>query len=177
MHPSFLAVSGPHLQFPLHALTPSPRLLPHNRPCRAVIQYMPNFFFGALLLWFGIEISRDWLLLSFTKMTRIGGASSRGRCPTQRREPRLPTPGSLLGVSPITRLQSPSLGGAGGTHRAALRTRAPPRRRVRPAAGDVWRHHAVGAGGRHRCRHRACHALLCGCVRAVAGWGVGAAHP
>lgn len=36
-----------------------------------VIQYMPNFFFGALLLWFGIEISRDWLLLSFTKMTRI----------------------------------------------------------------------------------------------------------
>ncbi|KAL4859503.1 putative vacuolar membrane protein [Chlorella vulgaris] len=36
-----------------------------------VIQWMPNFFFGSLLLWFGIEISRDWLVLSFTKMTRI----------------------------------------------------------------------------------------------------------
>ncbi len=38
---------------------------------------MPNFFFGALLLWFGIEISRDWLLLSFTKMTRTGSCSPR----------------------------------------------------------------------------------------------------
>lgn len=38
---------------------------------------MPNFFFGALLLWFGIEISRDWLLLSFTKMTRTGACSPR----------------------------------------------------------------------------------------------------
>ena len=34
---------------------------------------MPNFFFGALLLWFGIEISRDWLVLSYSKMTRTGG--------------------------------------------------------------------------------------------------------
>ena len=38
----------------------------------AVIQYMPNFFFGALLLWFGIEITRDWLVMSFYKMTHIG---------------------------------------------------------------------------------------------------------
>ncbi|GAB4817875.1 hypothetical protein N2152v2_004921 [Parachlorella kessleri] len=35
----------------------------------SVVQYMPNFFYGALLLWFGIEISRDWLVLSFRKLT------------------------------------------------------------------------------------------------------------
>lgn len=34
-------------------------------------QYMPNFFFGALLVWFGVEISRDWLILSYFKLTRI----------------------------------------------------------------------------------------------------------
>lgn len=28
-------------------------------------QYMPNFYFGALLVWFGIEISKDWLVLSY----------------------------------------------------------------------------------------------------------------
>lgn len=28
----------------------------------SVVQYCPNFFFGALLLWFGVEISRDWLV-------------------------------------------------------------------------------------------------------------------
>ena len=32
---------------------------------------MPNFFFGALLVWFGVEISRDWLVLSYYKLTRI----------------------------------------------------------------------------------------------------------
>ncbi len=31
----------------------------------SVVQYMPNFFFGALLLWFGVDIVRDWLLLSY----------------------------------------------------------------------------------------------------------------
>lgn len=35
-------------------------------PCTSCeLQYMPNFFFGALLVWFGIEISRDWLILSY----------------------------------------------------------------------------------------------------------------
>lgn len=28
---------------------------------------------GALLIWFGVSISHDWLILSFTKMTRTGG--------------------------------------------------------------------------------------------------------
>ncbi|KAL6781953.1 hypothetical protein ACKKBF_B10080 [Auxenochlorella protothecoides x Auxenochlorella symbiontica] len=37
----------------------------------SIVQYMPNFFFGALLVWFGVEISRDWLFLSFYKLTRI----------------------------------------------------------------------------------------------------------
>lgn len=38
-------------------------------------QYLPNFFYGSLLLWFGIEISRDWLVLSYSKMTRTGALS------------------------------------------------------------------------------------------------------
>lgn len=33
------------------------------------LQYMPCFFFGALLVWFGVEISRDWLVLSYYKLT------------------------------------------------------------------------------------------------------------
>ncbi|GLI60655.1 hypothetical protein VaNZ11_002855 [Volvox africanus] len=36
----------------------------------SVVQYMPNFFFGALLVWFGIEISKDWLILSYRKLSR-----------------------------------------------------------------------------------------------------------
>ncbi|GFR39589.1 hypothetical protein Agub_g49, partial [Astrephomene gubernaculifera] len=36
----------------------------------SVVQYMPNFFFGALLVWFGIEIARDWLILSYKKLSR-----------------------------------------------------------------------------------------------------------
>ena len=38
----------------------------------SIVQFMPNFFFGALLLWFGIEISRDWLYLSYYKLTGKG---------------------------------------------------------------------------------------------------------
>eukprot|EP00887_Chlorella_sp_A99_P005390 scaffold1.g5390.t1 len=37
----------------------------------SVVQYMPNFFFGSLLVWFGVEISRDWLILSFKRLTRM----------------------------------------------------------------------------------------------------------
>lgn len=36
----------------------------------AVVQYLPNFFFGALLMVFGIEIAGDWLLRSYAKVTR-----------------------------------------------------------------------------------------------------------
>ncbi|GIL50885.1 hypothetical protein Vafri_6858 [Volvox africanus] len=36
----------------------------------SVVQYMPNFFFGALLVWFGVEISKDWLILSYRKLSR-----------------------------------------------------------------------------------------------------------
>ena len=28
------------------------------------VQYVPKFFFGALLLWFGVEIVKDWLFES-----------------------------------------------------------------------------------------------------------------
>ncbi len=28
------------------------------------IQFVPKFFFGALLLWFGYEIVQDWLIMS-----------------------------------------------------------------------------------------------------------------
>ncbi|KAF6261741.1 hypothetical protein COO60DRAFT_1699671 [Scenedesmus sp. NREL 46B-D3] len=35
-----------------------------------VVQYLPNFFFGALLMVFGIEIAGDWLLRSYAKVTR-----------------------------------------------------------------------------------------------------------
>ncbi len=37
------------------------------------VQYIPNFFQGSLLLWFGIEIAWDWLLLSYSKMTLMVG--------------------------------------------------------------------------------------------------------
>eukprot|EP00878_Enallax_costatus_P013193 GHUV01013790.1.p1 GENE.GHUV01013790.1~~GHUV01013790.1.p1 ORF type:complete len:1035 (+),score=287.38 GHUV01013790.1:628-3732(+) len=35
-----------------------------------VVQYLPNFFFGALLTVFGIEIAGDWLIRSYAKVTR-----------------------------------------------------------------------------------------------------------
>ncbi|GFH14134.1 putative sulfate transporter, partial [Haematococcus lacustris] len=35
----------------------------------SVIQYCPSFLFGALLLWFGVEICRDWLVLSYKKLS------------------------------------------------------------------------------------------------------------
>uniref|UniRef100_A0A383VST7 STAS domain-containing protein n=1 Tax=Tetradesmus obliquus TaxID=3088 RepID=A0A383VST7_TETOB len=35
-----------------------------------VVQYLPNFFFGALLMVFGIEIAGDWLVRSYAKVTR-----------------------------------------------------------------------------------------------------------
>jgi MFS superfamily sulfate permease-like transporter len=34
------------------------------------VQYLPNFFFGALLVVFGIEIAGDWLVRSYAKVTR-----------------------------------------------------------------------------------------------------------
>ncbi|KAF8062987.1 hypothetical protein HT031_003826 [Scenedesmus sp. PABB004] len=36
----------------------------------SVVQYLPNFFFGALLTVFGIEIAGDWLIRSYAKVTR-----------------------------------------------------------------------------------------------------------
>jgi SulP family sulfate permease len=35
-----------------------------------VVQYLPNFFFGALLTVFGIEIAGDWLFRSCSKVSR-----------------------------------------------------------------------------------------------------------
>lgn len=37
----------------------------------SVVQYMPNFFFGSLLMLFGIEITLDWLIHSFRKVCVI----------------------------------------------------------------------------------------------------------
>ena len=34
----------------------------------SVIQYMPNFFFGSLLMLFGVEIIADWLIFSIRKV-------------------------------------------------------------------------------------------------------------
>lgn len=28
----------------------------------SVVEYMPNFFYGSLLMVFGVDISRDWLV-------------------------------------------------------------------------------------------------------------------
>ena len=39
----------------------------------SVTNYLPTFFLGALLLWFGVEIARDWLFLSAFKLTKVGG--------------------------------------------------------------------------------------------------------
>jgi SulP family sulfate permease len=36
-----------------------------------VVQYLPNFFFGSLLVVFGIEIAGDWLVRSYTKVTPV----------------------------------------------------------------------------------------------------------
>jgi len=37
----------------------------------SIVQYLPNYFLGALLFWFGVEICRDWLILSFFKLTLV----------------------------------------------------------------------------------------------------------
>jgi hypothetical protein len=42
-------------------------LYPHS-----VVQYLPNYFLGALLVWFGVEIARDWLIHSYWKLTGVG---------------------------------------------------------------------------------------------------------
>ena len=35
-----------------------------------VVSYLPSFYFGSLLLLFGVEILSDWLLKSWKKVTR-----------------------------------------------------------------------------------------------------------
>lgn len=34
----------------------------------SLTQYVPNFFFGSLLMLFGVEITLDWLIFSFRKV-------------------------------------------------------------------------------------------------------------
>ena len=34
------------------------------------VQYCPNFFFGALLVWFGVDIVSSWMISSFWKLSR-----------------------------------------------------------------------------------------------------------
>ena len=44
----------------------------HTQPlaCAQIVSYLPSFFFGSLLLLFGVEITTDWLILSARKVTR-----------------------------------------------------------------------------------------------------------
>ena len=35
-----------------------------------VVEYLPTFYFGSLLLLFGVEIVTDWLLRSWYKVTK-----------------------------------------------------------------------------------------------------------
>lgn len=36
----------------------------------SIVQYLPTFFLGSLMLWFGVEISRDWLILAAFRLNR-----------------------------------------------------------------------------------------------------------
>ena len=40
----------------------------------SIIHYLPNFFFGSLLMLFGVEILMDWLIHSFKKVSLNGPA-------------------------------------------------------------------------------------------------------
>lgn len=42
----------------------------------SVVQYMPNFFFGSLLMVFGIEITADWLFFSYFKASLLLSCTS-----------------------------------------------------------------------------------------------------
>eukprot|EP01025_Chloroclados_australasicus_P026602 TRINITY_DN2642_c0_g2_i1.p1 TRINITY_DN2642_c0_g2~~TRINITY_DN2642_c0_g2_i1.p1 ORF type:complete len:900 (-),score=76.19 TRINITY_DN2642_c0_g2_i1:308-3007(-) len=37
----------------------------------SVVRYFPNFYLGALMVWFGVEISYDWLIISYKKCTKV----------------------------------------------------------------------------------------------------------
>ena len=37
----------------------------------SIIHYLPNFFFGSLLMLFGVEILMDWLIHSFKKVSLL----------------------------------------------------------------------------------------------------------
>ena len=39
----------------------------------SIVQYLPSFFFGSLLVWFGVEIVLDWMYRSYYKLSRTGG--------------------------------------------------------------------------------------------------------
>ena len=36
----------------------------------SIVPYLPSFFFGSLLMLFGIEISLSWLVLAYKKVER-----------------------------------------------------------------------------------------------------------
>ena len=44
----------------------------------SIIHYLPNFFFGSLLMLFGVEILMDWLIHSFKKVSLLRPAHSHG---------------------------------------------------------------------------------------------------
>ena len=43
----------------------------------SIVQYLPSFFFGSLLVWFGVEIVLDWMYRSYYKLSRTGGWGGR----------------------------------------------------------------------------------------------------
>lgn len=42
----------------------------------SVVQYIPTFFFGSLLILFGVEITLDWLIYSYRKVNSKFRASA-----------------------------------------------------------------------------------------------------
>lgn len=47
----------------------------------SIVPYLPSFFFGSLLMLFGIEISLSWLVLSYKKVLVFCSASTAACCP------------------------------------------------------------------------------------------------
>ena len=62
----------------------------------SVVQYLPNYFLGGLLLWFGVEIARDWLVLSYFRLTAVGESPCRAAGLTSIHSIRRPTQSGCL---------------------------------------------------------------------------------
>ena len=50
----------------------------------SVVQYIPTFFFGSLLILFGVEITLDWLIYSYKKARSQHGIANVGGTPNSK---------------------------------------------------------------------------------------------